>query len=367
MCTFIDSIPKKSKTALTVKKANIYLSIKPTDNPKDFYRFRLLGFLGRTNGRDYPFIERFTHVKWGKSEDGKPVIENLVTCPVTEFMAWEGDRYSCPICRYANNNYIAYKESGFTDKDSSRKSREFGRKFEALVPVYVIKDPLFDANNGKFRVIGFYDKKVYEKFKEIVNAERKEHAVFNGGEAVDFCIRMAKETQTVNEGKANEYTFSKNVIKMMQFSKNAYPISAITKEAIDKFEFDDQYYVASTPQELQDFYDTYCSVKMDDVDIPTDDDVVDLTSTKETVKETASSYSPSTPDDMNDIDIDADSLVMEDGKDITKISSKSDDITTQSSKKTTETLVDDVPKEKSTSSVDDDIDMSEIDKLVDSM
>ena len=83
---------------------------------------------------------------------------------------------------------------------------------------------------------------------------------------------MTVVPKVVNEGQPNEYTFNEKVIDKFGFIKpeKAYEIPAITKEAIDNFEFDDTYYVASTPEELQEFYDKYIKLSSND-DIPEED------------------------------------------------------------------------------------------------
>lgn len=267
MCTFLSTLPKQSKSVATKRPANIFLSLKPCpeNDPKAFYRFRLLNFANKNSTRDYPFIEKFTHTIWGKTEDGKPMIESSVVCPVTKYVEWVGDRYECPICKYANNNFIAYKESNYKDRVSGEKNRKFSRKFEAHVPVYVVNDPNYEANNNKFKVITFTDKDKYNEFKELVNAKLRETSVFNGNASVDLCLRVDRVTETANAGQPNEYTWSRTVISKMIFSSKPYELPAITKEAVDEFPFDEQYYISSTKEELDQFYNKYCRVQMDDV------------------------------------------------------------------------------------------------------
>jgi hypothetical protein len=49
---------------------------------------------------------------------------------VTKWVDWEGNRYDdCPICKYAGQQYGAWKESGFKDPDARKKNKEFSRKF----------------------------------------------------------------------------------------------------------------------------------------------------------------------------------------------------------------------------------------------
>ena len=275
MCQFMSELPRHSSSIEQPKQQMLYLPIQPS-NEKEYYRFRLLWFKSSSkNDRDYPFIERYMHMHFAKDEDGKWKIESQVVCPVTEFVKkkWDGNPYAdCPICNFSNHNYLAYKESGFKDKESNRKKNEFSRKFEACIPVYVVSDPNYDGNQGKFKVIKFTDKEDYKKFKDLVSKMSHENLVFNGKNAVDFYIRMETVTETLRAGQPNEYVWKHNVIAKMGFTNKPYDIPAINKENIDKFEFDDQFYVSSTKEELKEFYDTYCR-KMNNDDIPEDEDI----------------------------------------------------------------------------------------------
>lgn len=299
MCTFLSTLPKQSKSVSTNRPVNIFLSLKPcpADDPRAFYRFRLLNFASKNSTRDYPFIEKYTHTVWGKTEDGKPMIESSVVCPVTKYVDWVGDRYDCPICKYASNNFISYKESNYKDKVSAEKNRKFSRKFEANIPVYVVNDPNYEGNNNKFKVITFTDKDKYAEFKELVNVKLREVSVFNGVAGVDFCIRIDKIVETVNAGQPNEYTWSHNVISKMLFSSKPYELPAITKEAVDAFPFDDQYYISSTKEELDQFYNKYCRVQMDDLDI--EDEAITIVSTP-TVKPAPVVTSPAKKRDIEE-------------------------------------------------------------------
>lgn len=318
MCVFCNELPKHNNVEVT-KKQNIYLSIKPSA-PKEFYRFRLLWFKQTSkNDRDYPFIERFIHNKWTKNSEGKNVLESSVVCPVTPFVKakWGDDPYtSCPICNYANLNFITYKESGYKDKTSLKKSKEYGRIFEACIPVYVVNDPNYPQNNGKLKVLIFNDKKeVYQPFKDLVNAKSREVSVFNGKNAVDFYIRMERRTEILNKGEPNEREWSHNVIAQMGFTKTekAYDLPAITKELIDGFAFDDEYYVSSTPEELRQFYERYCKISNDDIPDETIS-VFDATpSTKiDTTNTITSSLKTENPIPEDDISVESDSSTVDD-------------------------------------------------------
>lgn len=273
MCMFMNELPRNSRSAESTKKPNLFLGIKPTPE-KEYYRFRLLAFSSPSkNDRDYPFIERYVHQHWGKNDKGKSIITDTVICPVTKYVKTEGNPYNeCPICRYANNNFLAWKESNWKDKESAKKQREFSRKFEAIVPVYVVSDPVYDRNNNKFKVLIFSDKDFYKKFKAKIQEVSRTACCFNGNNAVDFYIHMTQVPKVVNEGTPNQYIFNENVIDKFGFIKpeKAYSIPAINKQNIDAtFPFDETYYVTSTKEELKAFYDKYIKISNDD--IPDDD------------------------------------------------------------------------------------------------
>jgi len=292
MCVWITEIPKKSKTEGIKKTQNLMMFLKPTEE-KEYYRFRLLGFMSAKSDRDSPFIPRFIHQVWVDGEDGKRHTEKIV-CPVTEFVRdkWNGNPMDdCPLCRFSNANYGAWRNSNWKDKEASKKYKEYGRKYEAIVPVYVVNDPVYPQNNGHFRAFAFYDKKEFEAFKDLGNKYIRgfkdsngiyhdPKQIFNGKQAIDFYIRYEIKEEVKNPGQPNEYHWKHPVLARMGFAdKKVYDIPAITKEAIDKFPFDDTFYVASTMSELQDFYNRHVKVSNDD--IPDEDEEIDLVPKKQ--------------------------------------------------------------------------------------
>lgn len=292
MCTFLNTLPKRSKSAGTSKRKSLVLSMKPCptdeDGNKTWYKFRLLNFAGKGTDRDYPWIERFIHQHWKINEKGYPEIEDEVTCPVTKWVDWEGNRYdTCPICRYANQQFLTLKESGWKDADARKKNRDFGRKYQGIVPVYVVNDPNYEGNNGKLKVLIFGDKKQYDAFVKKVEAQLMVANCFNGVKAVDCCMHMSEVPEVRNEGQPNEYVYKSKVIDKITFTKaeKAYDIAAITKEKVDDFPFDSTYYVSSTPDELKAFYNKYIKVSNDDI---VDDEEVEVFDTpkKEFVSKT---------------------------------------------------------------------------------
>lgn len=293
-------VPRFSKTVPMKGAQRIKLFLRPTEDKSQYYRFRLLNFRDPAkNDRDYPYIVRYVHRVFGKDENGKAVVKGEIVCPVTKFSHWAGDPYKeCPICNYSGRQFQAFKQSKNTDKVASAKSREFGRKFEAWVPVYVVNDPLYDVNNGKLKAFCFTNKDEYTMFDNLVRQKAMEETVF-GPDAVDFCIRLAKEHIVENEGEPNERTYDAVRVREMGFKSKPTHIDAITSEAISEFEFDDQLYVVPTKEQLNDFYNKFCKMTQDDDDDPfgagsKEDNDLDVAAVKPAAKATPTIVSSKT-------------------------------------------------------------------------
>lgn len=260
---------------------NFGVYLKPT--PKnEYYRFRLLWFRDKTD-RKTPFVTRFVHEHWENREDG-PNRNHSITCPTSSFAknVWQGDAFKdCPVCRFSGNNFIALKESGYKDKIARTNYRNFKRKFQAVIPVYVVNDPHYDPNNGKFKVLIINESDIFEKFKKLVISRNESTQIFNGGKAVDFLVRSDIVEKVLNEGEENEYRYTKNEIVQMGFSNKPYEIANINKENIDEFPFGDVYYSVPDLIDLQNFYKKWCLNTMIDSDDIDDSDMADLTNTDE--------------------------------------------------------------------------------------
>ena len=276
MCTFLSTLPKKSKMTGT-KKRNLQLYMRPcpdTETEKTWYKFRLLNFSAKNSDRDHPFIQRFVHQKWKVNDKGKPEIDMEVVCPVTKWMEWDGDRYDCPICKFANQQYKTLRETHWKDADARKKNKEFSRKFQAIVPVYVVSDPNYEGNNGKLRVLIFNDKKWYEEvFIKKIEKQLLKGNCFNGVNAVNCCMHMQLEKEVINEGQPNQYVWNKRVIDQIAFTK-PYDIAAITKDLVDAFPFDETYYVGSSKTEIDEFYKKFIKVSNDDIVIEDEDEEI---------------------------------------------------------------------------------------------
>lgn len=286
MCTLLSQLPKRSKSTGTDKRKSLVLAMRPCpdkDGKPTWYRVRLLAWTSpEKNDRDYPFIERYVHQIWKKNDKGLPVIEDEVTCPVTKHVHVEGNRYDmCPMCRLANQSFIALKESNWKDNDARKLNRELGRKFQGIVPVYVKDDPNYPQNNNQFKVIIFSDKKLYEEFRSKVEKASYANNVFNGKNAVDCCIHMSEVEDVRNPGQPNEYVYKQKVIDKITFTTKPYDIEKITKEWLTNSGFDEEYYTSSTSEELQRFYDSHYKISNDDIP---EEDMIQVYDTKPAAK-----------------------------------------------------------------------------------
>ena len=163
MCTFLNTLPRRSRSNGDNKKKSMVLSLKPCldkDGKKTWYRVRLLAWTSpEKNDRDDPFIERYVHQIWKKNDKGLPVIDDEVICPVTKHVHVDGNRYdACPMCTLANQYFMTWKESNWKDREAIKKNNEIGRKYQGIVPVYVRDDPNYPQNNGKIKVLIFSNK-----------------------------------------------------------------------------------------------------------------------------------------------------------------------------------------------------------------
>lgn len=285
-------MPNLSSRGMGHGKENqfIGLFIKPNkENEK--YRFRLLWYKQSSkNDRNVPYFPQMIHDHWGKTDGGVSIVDDTVICPSTKYVHYNEDKYvlnektgkkqlNCPICQKANEAFAAWKFSGYKDKMCMKRFMALKAKYRMCVPVFVINDPNNPKNNGKFKVIFFTNKEDGERFDQLVNEEKAKaylasqrgqgYEIFNGGNAVDFYLRMEVVPEIRNQGKENEYTANVRKITQMAFGKQTHPIPQINKDAIDTFGFDDVYYVSNTKPELEDFYHKYYG--FDDVNTPEED------------------------------------------------------------------------------------------------
>lgn len=354
----MDDLPKNAKNAPGKKKGqgNFLLKLKPTEG-NNAYRFRLLSFTTGTNTRDWPFIEKWVHEKWDKDAEGKGVYKGFVTCPTTRYvrptLPAKSNPYDlCPICKYSAANFLTYKESSWKDKLSGKAMRDNKRRYVALVPVYVVKDPHEPTNVGKARVWVIKDKEIYDELNAKIKKQQAKTKVFNGGEAVDMLVFMKKEEIVVNEGKPNEFKRTDLKIDKFGFGKQEYAIDAINEKFIEDFPFDDEFYTFSSPEELQKYYDDNV---LSASNVPEDGIAAD-----ELADETPAATSTAKPKPEETIEEEEESIVDQQtviNKEIDDIDSVIESVVEE--KPATKPKLNDKPVEKKAESLDD------IDNLID--
>lgn len=349
MCTFSSILPRQTKANEKAKKRKMIVTLKPcpdeADGSKTWYRFRLLNFTSKDSTREHPFIVRYVHQHWAKTDKGYDELENEVTCPMTDWMPWDGDRFDCPICKYANSQWAVLKESNYKNVDARKKNREFGRIFQAIIPVYVVNDPNFEGNNGKFRAIIFQDKDKYKEFYKRLETQLLKGNCFNGVAASDICIHVSMVEHVNNEGAPNEYRWKTREIDKIAFSK-PYDLPAITREAVDSFPFDSTFYVPSIKEDIDIYMKKYIKVQNDDI-IEEEDDVLAETKPKKVqpkvepvVKKELENDLTSDPEDIDDIEIGLDDDVV-----VTTSYNTDKEKTTTTKSESTNDIIDDLVDE----------------------
>lgn len=269
MCTFMSSLSRQSSTVIGAKRKNTAgeLFLRPCKDAKTYYRVRLLGFSSKS-GRDDPHITRYVHSTWDvdPSTGKKQLIK--VVCPKTPWVNVEGNRESCcKICGYSDQQFSIYSGSGKSDLNARSKAYKARRSFEAIIPVYVITDPNYEKNAGKFKVIIMTDPKEYAAFREKINAQARIASPFNGKNAVDCVIHVGTNPITKKDGTI----FNASVIDKIKFTTEPYDLPAINSQTIDAFPFDETFFAAPDPEEIDEFYEKYCALSNND--IPDDDDI----------------------------------------------------------------------------------------------
>jgi hypothetical protein len=324
------------KKASKTKNSFINFYLKPNKNDEK-YRFRLLFYHQPSkNDRKYPFIYQKIHDHWGTTESGKKIVDDIIICPGTDYVHYDEKKFifnektkknelNCPICKKARENMQAWINSGKSDKLSMMKFNQLKQKERLCIPVYVIHDPNTVnqdgeyINDGKFKVLILTNKDDINKFKEVVDEEKTKaylaskegnpYEVFNGTNAVDLYIQYGSIPEIRNPGTDKEYTSQVKKITQIAFGKKVSQIEAINKDAIDKFEFDDQFYFSNTKEELSLFYKKYYGTN--DV-TPEEDDVFGASETikpQENVIINTSNTSITVENDSNDSDEEIDDLL----------------------------------------------------------
>lgn len=273
----------------SLKRLEVFL--RPTEK-NEFFRFRLLWFKKDGTTRKTPYIERWVHQVWEDDENGKRKMEEII-CPISKHVAedWPGNPYDdCPICKFSNLNFVTFKDSAWKDKVAQNNSKTFRRKYDLVIPVYIVSDPCYSGNIGKIRCFRINDSKVGDKFKKMIVAKSAENQIFNGGKALDFLIRMDKVKYERDDGSF----WTKNEIVQMGFTNKPYEIAGITPELIDAFPFDDVFGSIPKMEDLKAWHGKYClHTSNDDIDF---DGISDMNST-EVVTPTPKAEAVETPEE----------------------------------------------------------------------
>ena len=291
----------------SLKRLEVFL--RPTEK-NEFFRFRLLWFNHEGSNRKVPYIERWVHQVWEDGENGKRQVNEII-CPVSKHVAetWPaGNPYdSCPVCKFANLTFVTFKDSSWKDRVAANNSKVFKRKYDLVVPVYIVSDPCYSGNVGKIRVFRINDSKVGDKFKKMIVNKSATDQIFNGGKALDFLIRMDKVKYERDDGSF----WTKNEIVQMGFTNKPYEIAGITPEVLDEFPFDDYFGAIPTVSDLKEWHKKYClHADTDDIDF---DGISDMSATESVAAPTpkAEEVPPEEetdiPADFEDIDSIADS------------------------------------------------------------
>lgn len=321
-----DTMPKNSKSAGQTKPS-IAMKLKATEG-KNVYVVRLLLTeqekpIPGTIPRDHPFIEKHVHESWGKDEEGKSVFNGWVTCPTTKYVrptlgAKVDPKKYCPICKYVDSNFVAYKNSGWKDKQAQKVINSFKTTKIVAIPVYVIRDPHEIANNGKAKVILLKlkdkaDEAFYANLTALIKQQQMKTKVFNGSaQAVDLWISVKEETTKYKEGTPEEKSYTKTRPDKIGFISKPHEIAAITNELVANFPYDEDYYTSSTLEELTKFYNDYVvptgSVTIDGHDL---NDMIDMDGTGETTgtSEIQAASEPTVNEETDGIDIDTDAII----------------------------------------------------------
>jgi hypothetical protein len=304
MCTFHSDLQTTEKSKNS-RKSPITLFLRPNDKNvlTERYRFRILNFTASSKSdRTNAFISRYVHNHWSKNEAGKNIIDDTVVCPISQHVHARDDaslgfsdvfaelklrnkkptaENICPICKRYSEAWNIYNSSGHKDKLAQERIRALKRQFQGVVPVYVINDPVNETNNGRFKCIIFNNSDEYKHLLNTIKEEMTKIAVAkrngqpydwcNGDNAVDLYLRVDDVPVVYNEGKPTERHSTIRKITAINFGKNPYTLKdsndnpIITSEAIDRFEFDEQYFTRNTLSELEDFYKRHYTVVNPDI------------------------------------------------------------------------------------------------------
>lgn len=289
MCVFNDTLPSRSKSSEIMRPKNIMTWLKP-NKEGEYYRFRILNFFNPMKStRDFPFIERYVHEHWGVNDKGTKCVDDTVVCLSTKYVNYHGNSSNdCPICREAKANLNILNQCRWTDKISRDRYVSSKKKYQALIPVFIVNDPNYEQNNGRFKVFAFNNRDDYKSFLDLISMEQSKinnlkmsgeqgYSLWNSKNAVDLVLRVdlcPPKPKSANPTATPKTDYKIPTITRMEFTKKPYTIDEINKEAIEAFPFDETFYTTNTVEELEMYHKKYYArsgLNIPDEDIDFDD------------------------------------------------------------------------------------------------
>jgi len=241
---------------------------------KRYYVLRMLNFEG-PDRTDYPFIQRNEHICFHRDSDNKVVGVDRIVCPSTPWaknkLYQSGEKIAkgyCPICEYSfEKNKEAWKVPGQVDRTSARLASDTKSVWTVYLPVYVVSDPHYSANNQHLRVLrltGDAGKDALERLTTILNDYTNRGInCYNGemGINIGFLCESVQKTRTnkngevsINKKTGQPYVYTENVITDIRpMVKKQYAYPEINDAAIEELDFDGTYGVPATKAELAEF------------------------------------------------------------------------------------------------------------------
>ena len=313
------------------------LLFKPKVNST--YALRLL-WLEPEKGynREYPMINSYIHRIWDENAaNGQK--DHKVICPTSQYIMGETKAAfnKCPICE-ATSKF--YNEGKAGSESSAELYKTFRRTCIGYVPVYVVNGPEEDIHQVRILQYGkqfkdFFDRKIFGIVKQSKFNTEDQPPVDLGDEAIGleaFMYYDSNSDKVITEGydltvttTVKRMMIGNNAVDMPQyqldFTRRKRSVTEIdgidltTSEGIKYFEslnssilhFDQDFYLTSTDEELQDFklnYITKQAANTSETEEPVEKPTIKLpskvskaveTSVKEDVDEIPMGNAPKTP------------------------------------------------------------------------
>ena len=273
------------RKAREFSKNSSQLFLRPTEEGK-FYRVRLLNtqphenFVKSSNYahyRDFPFIIQHIHQVWqdvpNPEDPSKPRRRcHTIVCPQTDYVKANStlSKSQCPMCAAYGAAWKAFSDSHYKNQEAKSKMKALHNTCVARVPVYIVNDPDYDANNGAVKVLSL-DEDGYKALLTQIQASQANNTPIWNNDACDLFFTWGKVEKVSHEGKPNEYRFMKNGFTRVGFTTQAKHLDSLTDELVDDLQFDANWYQVPTKEELEAFYvENFSSQASVNDDIPMD-------------------------------------------------------------------------------------------------